>query len=1802
MDDPHADAPAFTANCVALRNIWAQVLHTEVARISDTKNFYEQGGDSLLMLQVLAKCKSAGMALTLRQFISSPTILALAPLISSSLPLPPAAAPAIDLEADVPAADGQSGQAGPRSASFILSPAQQELIDTRKFQKAYHYTILNVSAEVTLAVLQAGFQSLVERHAALTLSLTKVGGRWEQCCRSAEQGPFFVVGHAADLDACMAAASTMDIAGGPLLIGNLLEPESGGARVFVACHALALDLASWSLIIDDLYAALAGKIPAGVSKPALFSDFLSATPARDVATMIARGDVDRWFAQLSEPRIAALDLSGWQYQAAQSSFVDIPLGGYAQGQDAEVLALALSTFALARLLECSHLVVTHLQGERTSEQWSDKEFLACASGSFPFRYEVEVGNFAAHLQNTAQAKRANEKIADDYALLKYFGPRYVADQLIHDPEISFQFSGKRVIEAEREALERFPIRSSMAQSMPGRGVIHLHAWITGGALRIELCMPQDLSSVFPPIMNFGEVITAVALAGARPEVPAANVAVTPFQREILNYGAGTQRYVLQRRVALAGAVDQERFRLACQALVARHEILASRYVFDNRVGNYVRIFDPQAVASVTVVRCTDAADLETHCAQQSALGFRFEEDYPIRFMLAFGSDEASHVVITSHHLILDGTSFQLLIDDLYSFYQKSVLGEDLSAMAPAQATYAQYEAWVGKQDIEAARQYWRSRMARFDACRFDISATAAKSSGYRQHKQLLILPRSVLQSLQRENLSVSVAVNFVFSLMLSRYLATTRVVLGNTVSLRPAEIDGVEGLIGPCIATMPVALDLATRQSATLCMRDMQLQVLESREKAYLGLMEIATALGKGTLFDANYSFQNLNVAIDAHDKHLSAAALENSQLSSHFPLTLSAVLAGEQLGLFLAYRVDTLRPYQIEHLMAGMSHALTHLSEWLDLPVADIDVLAATQVDGKAIAAAIDGASEATLPPGWLVQQFKRMAIEHADRVAVIDVDDSAYTYRDLDIASNRIAHALGAGGVVGAVGIAMHPSFSMIASVWGVLKAGGHFVSLETDFPIERVRWICQTLNVGTVLAGLESHERLHGLAPRLIVADRLFDSDATFACEVDAPAYDDKALCVAHYTSGSTGLPKLVLSSLVAHANRIDWLQRAYPASSDDVFCLKSKLAFAPSVREILEPHTQGKPVYILPQVTSRDMHAFVERMNRHRVSRIYLTPSFVRILLDSGCLHQLSALRHLELSSEPVPVDLAHQVLNELPDVRLVNRYGATEAPHTFYKDLSRAGLAALQSLICPVATPIRNTSVHVIDASGRVLPKGCVGEILIISQSAARGYSDPVLTAEVFASVDQGPHAPALSYKTGDMGWIDDRHDLYFLARRTRMIKRAGYRIEPREIEIALERHESVSRCVVHECEIGGTKKLIAFVTACASGATLPERTELHAFAAQDLPAYMLPNDYVVIEAFPIHGNGKVNFNALQELLNSSQKRQDGGVLSATETKLLSLFKKVLGNDHVHVLDDLFDLGADSLLALRVAHEVSVAFGKKVDIDILYLKENIRQLGRYLDGGEAGVGSDVDQPNSENYVAMLDSGSGPVICAFPPAGGNAHSYRSLLPYLPHDLSFYAFAPLDRPRDASDWSIEVIAKKYVQPVLELANDRPLILLGWSLGGTLAYAVATQLVEAGLKPDHLLLIDPGINTSSYDDNINRDALLRHLNAYFESVAPSPEDAEAIITRMLGDVELIKNYRPRVYRGEVTLVKPKSIIAVERNFDKPFNGFERLALGDLAVRTVGGNHMTMMAQFAAEVADIVVQRLHAVAAIDIG
>ncbi|MER6169537.1 amino acid adenylation domain-containing protein, partial [Streptomyces violaceorubidus] len=990
-------------------------------------------------------------------------------------------------------------------------------------------------------------------------------------------------------------------------------------------------------------------------------------------------------------------------------------------------------------------------------------------------------------------------------------------------------------------------------------------------------------------------------------------------------------YNAQTVLTLDGPLDPSALRAAADTVLARHAVLRSGFC---QTGTG-RVLATVATAATAPWHQTDLTHLDDHAATAAWEELldrdrwtRFDLSAPplIRFTLARTAPDRWRLALTNHHIVLDGWSLPLVVQDLLAAYAHRAADGPAPAAAPEPARpYRHYLDWLGTRDHDTALAAWTAALdGTEDPTR--LGTETPGTAPQPQQRLRFSLPdragNALTPAARRAGVTTNTLVQAAWAIMLARLTGHDDVMFGVTVAGRPADLPGAETMVGLFVNTLPLRATLRPDETVAAFVRRLQDEQAELVDHQHVDLAELQRRVGVGELFDTLTVFENFpldHAAINAHANR-SGITLGDAEIrgGTHYALGLAALPApsGTGLDFRLDYRPDLVAPEYADAVAARFVRVLEAVVADPQVRVGGIGVLEEGERE-RVLEQWNDTATAEAAPD--VVSAFRAQVARTPGAAAVV-CGGVSVSYADLDVRSDRLARLLVADGV-GAerfVAVQLPRSADLVAVLLAVLKAGGAYLPLDGDFPAERLAFMREeTRPVVTVDEAWLAE-----------AATRVVDSGVALPGTADP-----SGAAYVLYTSGSTGRPKGVVVGRGALGNLLADMRRRVPLTDSDRLLAVTTIGFDIAGLELFAPLISGGTVVLAPGGIVHDPDQLRDLLVQEQVSVMQATPSLWRAALDSpDVTRALTGVRVL-VGGEALPVDLADRLTAATSGV--VNVYGPTET--TIWS--TAAPLTPGDAVT--IGRPLDNTQVYVLDQHLQPVPAGVAGELYIAGTGVARGYLNrPGLTGERFTANPYGPPGSRM-YRTGDVVRWTASGDLEYLRRADQQVKLRGHRIELGEIETVLRSHPAVSQAAV----LVRDERLVAYVVGQDTG-------DLRAHAAQALPAYMVPSAFVTLDGLPLTANGKLDRKALPDPdFDTTTTAEHRAPRTPQEEILCALFADVLGVSRVGIDDSFFDLGGHSLLATRLVSRIRSSLGTELPVRVLFETPTVAALAGRLSHAE-----------------------------------------------------------------------------------------------------------------------------------------------------------------------------------------------------------------------------------------------------------
>ncbi|MFI9757071.1 amino acid adenylation domain-containing protein [Streptomyces sp. NPDC051963] len=1016
-------------------------------------------------------------------------------------------------------------------------------------------------------------------------------------------------------------------------------------------------------------------------------------------------------------------------------------------------------------------------------------------------------------------------------------------------------------------------------------------------------------------------------------------------------------------IRLRGPLDPAALHTALQGLVTRHEVLRTRYPAAED-GTPEQVVDGAAEVDFATAdigeldperRELRAAELARNA---SAMAFDLAEEHPLRALLIRRDTQDHCLVLTVHHIVWDGGTFNALSRDLSALYRSAVT-EEPSGLEPLPVQYGDFALWQrttwSDERLAEHLDHWRGALVPSPqplALPIDAPRGAQPTAeGDRRHRTFAPEVTGRLTDFAR-NAGVTPFMVLLAGLtaLLHRTTGATDVPIGSAVMNR--DLPGLEGMIGNFGNTLALRADLDGDPAFAELVERVRQVCTDGYAHQDMPFDKLVEQLSpprqpaRSVYFDVMLLFLTQGL----QGPQLPGITTEWETVhndTTQFDLSLEAFLTDGRLRIEATYRTPLFTPNTVDRLLR---HLETLLAAALADPEHRVSALPLMAEDEQQRVLEAWNATAHPVPATTLTELLGQKAVRTPDAPALIA--DTRLDYAALHARANRLARLLVAQGVgpERLVGVALDRGPDLVVALLAVVKAGGAYVPLDTGYPAERLAFMVEDSAPALVITSTAAARTLPADAVPLLLVDdpavqeqfaatdggELTDEERLRPLRPEHPAY-------VIYTSGSTGRPK---GAVVPHAgivNRLLWMQDAYPLGPDDRVLQKTPASFDVSVWEFFWPLITGAVLVLARPGGHRDPGHLAELIREQRVTTAHFVPSMLRAFLDDPAAEGVrGVLRRVVCSGEALPSELAERCARLLDGTEIHNLYGPTEAAVDVTAWPCAEGTRSAAGSV-PIGRPVWNTRTLVLDTALRPVPPGVPGELYLGGTQLARGYlARPALTADRFVADPYGPPGARL-YRTGDLVRWSAEGMLEFLGRSDDQVKIRGFRVEPGETEAALAALPGVSQAAVTARE--EEPQLVAYAVP-RPGVRL-EPLQVRQDLKASLPDHLVPAVVVVLDELPLTPNGKLDRAALPApdlaaLTTATAPR------TPAEARLCELFAELLGLPDVGIHDEFFALGGHSALATRLVARIRAELGAVVPLRAVFDTPTVAALAPMLD--------------------------------------------------------------------------------------------------------------------------------------------------------------------------------------------------------------------------------------------------------------
>ncbi|ODB35868.1 hypothetical protein BB427_16300 [Pseudoalteromonas sp. BMB] len=1071
---------------------------------------------------------------------------------------------------------------------------------------------------------------------------------------------------------------------------------------------------------------------------------------------------------------------------------------------------------------------------------------------------------------------------------------------------------------------------------------------------------------------------------------------TPLQRGMLYHSlldkSGTQ-YTTVSHFDFSGQLHINHFKQALQIAIERHDILRTCFVgLDLDLPHQLVTSHVNTPFEVKDWRNRQDGDINAALAefkeQEKAKGIDYSHAPLMRFALILLPNQRYQFVWVYHHLLLDGWCLPVLLNEVMSHYQALVQNPDIELSMGEVVPYENFVNWYLKQDQDAAKAYWQAQLKGLTTATKLVDKPAnAVSNEYGQVQQVMSedLQLKLAHIAKQNHCTVNVIMQFAWSYVLAKYNGTHDVVIGTTVSGRPAELDGIEKILGMFINTIPTRTIFDEQQTIGDALQSRHAKNVAAEAFSYLSLAEVQqlSDLPPGSeLFNTLFVFENYPSVLSQGTEHGETSLnIENSGAVEHsnYPLTV-IVTDQEYITLTLDYQKSHFNEQTMTQIMEYYCNVLSSIAS-VGSAAQVTDITMQSELELQSIFKQLQGPKIALPNDKCIHELFEEQASKQPHKVAV-EFGNELLTYEQLNSQANQVAHYLLE--EVGAqfdenshnhlsIGVCFERSLDMLVTIIGILKAGFHYVPLDPEYPANRLELISHNANMFKVLTCGNVSEKLASLDCDIAVFSKLaLESYPSNNIPVDQAGINSHSIAYSIYTSGSTGVPKGVA---LRHRNAVAMLSGAHVEYSQEELSrvlFSTSLNFDLSIFEMFLPLCFGSQLVLVKSILSlldQDV----------QVSLVATVPSAIKTLLEVDGIPK--GVKAITLGGEALGANVVNGLLDNGHCNKVVNIYGPTE--DTTYS--TSAAYTSHTDIAPNIGNVVPNSQGYILSSTLTPVPFGAIGELYMSGAGVTAGYvNSEELTEKRFIKNpfynDSMDDCYQVMYKTGDLVKMLPDGALAFVCREDEQVKVNGVRIELGEIEHVLSSVNGIDSAVVIAKRLDEAdsvnNQIVAYFKpekeALSIGAEKALVNEAKTILASALPSTMQPNRLVLVKDWPLNPNGKIDKSQLSKQ-DSVQSEAQLPQVDRVESKLIDIWKDLLQLNDLGVDEGFFDVGGNSLTIVSMVNRVNKQFNVSIQLTDAFTHPTVSALASYLRTLTEPTQLDTELSHSASPSQSLDKG-------------------------------------------------------------------------------------------------------------------------------------------------------------------------------------------------------------------------------------
>ncbi len=1829
--------PLFDLNEIEkiLLKIWEKVLCIKNIQLND--NFFDLGGDSIMIMQMIAEAAENKITLTHSRILQHPTIQSLAFLAGNQ---------------DVIQQENPIDQ-----TPFDLSAIQtwyfdQSFKNLNYFHHLFHSPLKEI---INIDNLKKAIGCLIEYHDVFQLRFFKDDKKYRQyyskeqytnivdeiSIKNLSQAQVNKVVNEHKEQLC----NSIDIHKGPLIKIAIFTNGAIPKSLMIVIHHLIIDGISWRILINDLSRIYKGLLEKGsYSLPSKGSSF-KAWAAKTREYVLKKNllqETKYWFNMVKNsfslpidhhkgPNIEASDRvlrKSLSPEITKGILKTIPHDLHVNINDILLTALFQAISEWSGQSE----IILELEGHGREDIVSGNfaRTVGWFTGLFPVSLKRRSESLKACLFDV-QTQLKNIPIKGvGYGILKFLNnDADIRNQLSLNTAIPIRFNylGQFDQNLNNDQLFEFveePFSSPSDPQNQRTNLLIIECWVTQGQFQVNwhysdnyhcdetieklaVSFNQALEVLIEEAQNHAVDIslTQYNLKEINEILP--NIkdlqsvySLTPIQEGFLFHtihDPKSQVYLIQTYWSCK-QYDTKIMLAAWNALIMNHELFRTSYLWEGLENPIQVVHKETKIALIEEDWNAFSTEeqknkLNEFLIQDRNFGIDLKE-WPLMHLSTIRLSNNEQLIVWSfHHIIMDGWSVCRIIEELDHYY--STLLEGKSLILKKSPSFGNYIGWWKRHDCSKNKLFWDKYLDGFTSPNqnsFQKPIALNHQASYCRFGYNLSqkLSQSLYQYAKDNRVTFNTVMQGIWAYLLSIYCNTLDVVFGLTISTRPSEINDVNNIIGPLINTLPFRVIIDNNSSVSEFLQVLQdnlANVVDHSFYSHIDIQRGSQVTSGNHLFNSSFGFES--EPVKELEKNLSNFFNIKINEGTHYPLSLY-VIPGEYVQLKVSYDENIYSQTDIDKLI---NHYINLLSDLIQKIDASLDQLSCLSPEEFKLITSDWNQTEVALPKNTsFIDIFEKQVQENPQATAVIYNNDSL-SYIELNERANQLAHHLQKLGIKNnnLIGIWLERSPEMLIAIFGILKIGAAYIPLDPINPSDRLNYIMEDSKASIIITSNKYDSLIRSNVKKIKI-----DSDWDLIAENQRhnPKRDVKLkdLVYVMYTSGSTGKPKGVMVHNLGFFNYLYSIAKLLGVQKKCNAPVSTSFAFDATVTSLFLPSFTGGAVTLIPQKNEIDtLYELLHSQEYYHV--IVLTPAHLQAL---GDLFEFSQASVNNVGSFAISGEVLNEKILELwriiaPQAKFINLYGPTET--IVNSSLYDATVPDSKRASVPIGRPIANTQLYVLDEYMQPVPQGIVGELYIGGLGVAHGYlNKPDLSNEKFITDKFSKCPDAKLFRTGDLVRFQEDGNLEFLGRRDNQVKIRGFRIELQEIEFVLLEYDAIKEtavCVYKDSS--ATPHLIAYIVSRDEQELDIEGIRNHLSAS--LPQYMLPNYYIVIDKLPLNVNGKVDRKQLPEPKQSQTQKTYIPPRNVQEQKLVDIWARVLQKSTIGIDDNFFDQGGDSLIAVRLISQIRKEFKMEISIRSIFDTPTIKQLSELLTDKSA-IDSIINKNTTSSgpsfIIPLQKIGDKRPLFLIHPIGGTVFCYLPLRNYI-NDRPIYGIE--DPGINASSPHFNALgelANYYIKGIKKIQPEGPYLIGGASLGGLISIEIAKQLDANGESIEFIGLFDAWASFPEVSNQ--KDWFAKHMAEQLLQAGLDPKDPWLDLQwqRKL----LALKYRVPLMSNKVILFKASTLMDVFAGHDHPTNFLDAFC-SNLEVRYVPGDHYSMFDQEnIAELAETLKQCIH--------